>query len=190
MSVENMKKIPEQIIKLISTGKVLDLGCGRGWATDYIHKDNYIGTTDIEFHKHYLQGFNIIIHRITSDNKLPFENNQFDNIIASHIIEHLDKQEVNNAMKEIKRVLKPKGTLILITPTGYSTGFNGNWTHWRPYNHGSLTGILRGYDYKNIKWGYPKIFNYPKFIQRYGRFLKIFNEFIFNEVIAYGENQK
>jgi ubiquinone/menaquinone biosynthesis C-methylase UbiE len=46
---------------------------------------------------------------------LPFENDSFDLVYCSHVLEHV-KDEVAS-LKEMKRVLKPGGTLIIGMPT-------------------------------------------------------------------------
>ena len=47
--------------------------------------------------------------------KLAFEDNYFDRVVATHILEHL--YEPHLAIKEWKRVLKPGGTLSVLIPT-------------------------------------------------------------------------
>lgn len=45
---------------------------------------------------------------------LPFIDEQFDRVIASHVLEHLDPYDINPALVEMKRVLK--GTLHIRVP--------------------------------------------------------------------------
>lgn len=45
---------------------------------------------------------------------LPFENNSFELLWASHVLEHIEKIEL--ALSEIKRVLAPRGIAILDVP--------------------------------------------------------------------------
>ena len=45
---------------------------------------------------------------------LPFENNSYDCVFASHVLEHV--KEDRKAISEIKRVLKPSGFAILPVP--------------------------------------------------------------------------
>lgn len=49
---------------------------------------------------------------LDANNRLPFKNESFDKIIASDILEHLDRRDY--AIGEIKRVLKNKGLLFLV----------------------------------------------------------------------------
>ena len=60
---------------------------------------------------HKVQNVKFIIS--DANNKLPFKNSQFDRIICSDVLEHLNKRDF--ALSEIKRVLKPKGLLFLVT---------------------------------------------------------------------------
>jgi 2-polyprenyl-3-methyl-5-hydroxy-6-metoxy-1,4-benzoquinol methylase len=45
--------------------------------------------------------------------KIPFEDNFFDVIIAYAVLEHIDDKNIPKVMKEIKRVLKPNGHLLI-----------------------------------------------------------------------------
>lgn len=45
---------------------------------------------------------------------IPYEDNYFDVIICSHVLEHIGDERT--ALEELKRVLKPEGTAFIITP--------------------------------------------------------------------------
>ena len=45
--------------------------------------------------------------------KIPFEKNYFDGIIASAVLEHIPNKQVNYFLSEIRRVLKPGGYLLI-----------------------------------------------------------------------------
>jgi ubiquinone/menaquinone biosynthesis C-methylase UbiE len=45
--------------------------------------------------------------------RLPFEDQQFDVVISSHVIKHLDDQVLASSLGEIARVLKPGGRFLL-----------------------------------------------------------------------------
>ena len=44
----------------------------------------------------------------------PFENDQFDSIVAHHVLEHLD--DISTTMQELYRICKPSGTIHIEVP--------------------------------------------------------------------------
>ncbi len=48
--------------------------------------------------------------------KLPFKDESFDEVLASHVLEHLF--DMGGALREIHRVLKRGGKLIVVAPYG------------------------------------------------------------------------
>jgi len=96
---------------------LLDLGCNNGPLLKTIRKYNKkctcwgidiepdIMTLDIENCK----------FKIADVKNLPFDDNYFDIIFALSTLEHIE--DIDIAIKEIKRVLKPKGFVILSSPT-------------------------------------------------------------------------
>lgn len=88
--------------KIIKKKKLLNMGCGSSYHSDWINIDINSSNKDVI-------ECNII-------NGLPFENATIDVIYSSHVIEHLKENELDNVMKEINRVLKPKGILRLAVP--------------------------------------------------------------------------
>lgn len=57
--------------------------------------------------------------KIGSVLNIPYPNNQFDVVVFSEVIEHIPQGAEKQALNEIKRVLKPGGTLILSTPNAH-----------------------------------------------------------------------
>ena len=101
---------------------ILDLGAGSCQADIKIsYKVKKIFCVDIDKNNLYLASEtakkkninNIIFLNHNLNKKLPFKNNNFDKIICSDVLEHLNKRDF--ALCEIKRVLKPNGLLFLVT---------------------------------------------------------------------------
>lgn len=100
-------------------GKVLDVGCGGGVFTRGIkyYRKNLdlwgidISQKSIEFAKGISENVNFVLG---SAYKLPFKDNSFDAAVSFDVLEHLDKPTL--AIREIKRVLKPRGIFHLVTP--------------------------------------------------------------------------
>lgn len=47
---------------------------------------------------------------------LPFKDNEFFEVLASHFLEHLWSPEVIALIEEVYRVLRPKGRFVIIVP--------------------------------------------------------------------------
>jgi ubiquinone/menaquinone biosynthesis C-methylase UbiE len=52
--------------------------------------------------------------------KIPMKNNYFDGIYNLGVLEHMEKKDINLALSEFYRVLKPKGKIIIFWPSKYS----------------------------------------------------------------------
>lgn len=51
---------------------------------------------------------------------MPFEDHQFDFILASHVLEHIERGALFPVFSELHRILKPGGYLLCILPHGAS----------------------------------------------------------------------
>jgi SAM-dependent methyltransferase len=54
------------------------------------------------------------------DLPMPFLDNSFDCVLATHILEHLGKDQWVRVVADIHRILKPGGAMIAVTPHGSS----------------------------------------------------------------------
>lgn len=82
--------------------KYLNLGCGSHYHRDWVNMDISPGDPEV----------------ITCDlsRGIPAEDDGFDVVYHSHVIEHFRKDDALKFMKECHRVLKPGGTLRVATP--------------------------------------------------------------------------
>jgi 2-polyprenyl-3-methyl-5-hydroxy-6-metoxy-1,4-benzoquinol methylase len=99
------------------TAKLLDVGSGDGILIKRISDDT--GIKDIscveleDVHVKKLKTYNFKVNSFDLNTDFPYKDCSFDYIIANQIIEHL--YFTDNFMKEMRRVLKPDGILILST---------------------------------------------------------------------------
>ncbi len=113
----------EKIISLIGRGnKVLDVGCYDGMIGEKILKNNNI-VYGIDGSEKAIKSANergIIGAVCDLESELAFSDEYFDVIFAGEIIEHILDTEL--FLKELCRVLKKGGYLILTTPNAASIG--------------------------------------------------------------------
>lgn len=110
--------------------KVLEIGCGMGYYSAFLSKlANEVVATDIEFEDvtihsiglnktiDFLNKLNVKNVQVipASAESLPFEDNSFDMVFSSHVLEHVPDR--NKAIAEINRVLKPGGINFCVVPT-------------------------------------------------------------------------
>jgi len=118
---EDLPKIAKLLQKR-EAKKILDLGCGSGRHTVFLAKYGFevygidiapkgIKMTGDWLRKEKLKA-NLKIGSIYK--RLPYRNNFFDAIISTQTIHHQRIQAIRRAIKEIERILRPKG-LIFIT---------------------------------------------------------------------------
>jgi len=110
----------EPLIDYTRSGdKVLDFGCGNGRLlgafgqknikTEYIGLDNSEGLIE-EAKKKFPQAD----FQVSKSPKIPFPENNFDRVYSIAVLHHIPSNDLRaDALREIKRVLKPNGLLIL-----------------------------------------------------------------------------
>ncbi|RXK86808.1 class I SAM-dependent methyltransferase [Filimonas effusa] len=93
-------------------GKVLDFGCGaKPYQSLFTQAAQYIGVDyQNEGHSHENEHIDFFYDGKT----LPFANGEYDAIFSSEVFEHVFN--LDGIMKELNRVLKPGGSLLLTCP--------------------------------------------------------------------------
>ena len=104
---------------LVKGKSVLDLGCNSGYGTNLLSEDcksiigvdvspEAIKTAKLKYNKANLE------FQLVNGINLPFEDNSFDVITSFQVIEHL--VDYDTYFKEVQRVLRSDGILLLTTP--------------------------------------------------------------------------
>lgn len=103
-----------EIIKNLSNGTVLEIGCGSGSVTGSLSPDCKITGMDISIEMVKVVKNELNINGVVGDaEKLPFKNNVFDTVIAPEVIYYLN--DPINMIRESYRVLKNRGVFIIST---------------------------------------------------------------------------
>jgi SAM-dependent methyltransferase len=97
--------------------EVLDCGCGEGYGTNYLRLNGAKSVVGIDIdvptvnRAISLYGEPFIC---ANAEELPFTENRFDLVVCFENIEHVDDPQ--KVLREIRRVLRPNGNLLISTP--------------------------------------------------------------------------
>lgn len=97
-------------------GRILEIGFGKGRSNNFFRGDidNYF---PLDINEKYVDQKTWGQYKnatIGSATKLPFEDNTFDQVVSIYNLEHI--QDIDQALSEIRRVLKKKGEFIVALP--------------------------------------------------------------------------
>lgn len=107
--------------------RVLDLGCGEGRHVHGLYMEDGLSVVGLDIHEPSLQKARDGLSLLKTDHNtsdatfmrgnalaLPFEDNSFDAVICSEVLEHIDP--FHKVLAEIRRVLKPDGVFAASVP--------------------------------------------------------------------------
>ncbi len=100
---------------------VLDIGCGDGFMTNVL-SESCKHVVGVDSSQTGISLANSLVDASKADfilgsvNNLPFKENTFDVITLFEVIEHIPVTSLKDVIKEIKKVLKEGGVLIVTTP--------------------------------------------------------------------------
>jgi len=149
--------------------KILDAGCGIGmYGLEYALKNN-ISVIGVDLSEDKIRNAKKLKESLQAKNiqflegdltKLNFKDDSFDFIICSDVLEHIPNDE--KALKELGRVLKKNGTLLLTFPYNYehSREVMKKFGHMRPgYDESIINRMARKNDLRIEKMqGYTYFF--------------------------------
>ena len=108
----------------------LNLGCGYRPIEGYVNLDN-----------RQLPGVDVVAD---CNERLPFEDNTFDEVKASDFLEHLHNDKRIHIMEEIYGILKPNGIIDTFTPSTDGRGGDCDPTHYAFWNEVSFRYYMAG----------------------------------------------
>lgn len=144
-------------------GELLDFGCGsKPYESLFVNVSKYTGVDiENEAHNHSNENVDIYYDGIT----LPFEDESFDSLLSSEVFEHVPN--VENTMKELIRVLKKGGQILITVPFSFPE-------HEMPHDYRRLT--CGGVQQILLDHGFE-----IKSFQKYGSYSKV----VFQLIIMY-----
>ncbi len=119
-----------QIEQHESPGKVLDIGCGRGLLLDKLRKHGWtpLGTELSEDAAAFARN-RLKLPVLTQPlEEIGLPSSGFDLVILWHVLEHV--QSPRDMVREVARILKPGGTLLVAVPNFGSWEAQWSRDHW------------------------------------------------------------
>jgi 2-polyprenyl-3-methyl-5-hydroxy-6-metoxy-1,4-benzoquinol methylase len=100
---------------------ILEIGSGKGSMLSYLIGEGY-SVRGVEMEQEYIENSKILygdlpIQKVENE-LLPFPQDSFDVVLSFDVFEHIPDSD--NHLREVSRVLKPKGYYLLQTPNKYT----------------------------------------------------------------------
>jgi SAM-dependent methyltransferase len=124
---------------------ILDAGCGTGgflrWALSLDAFDGGAGldisAEAIELARRKLPNADLCVAEVA---ELPFATELFDVAVLNDVLQHIPEAQVAQSLSELRRVLKPDGTLLV--RTGGARQHRAEREDWRIYDRSTLIAAL------------------------------------------------
>jgi ubiquinone/menaquinone biosynthesis C-methylase UbiE len=132
-----------QKLYIAESDRVLDLGAGYcDFINHVVAAERHAVDIFTKLSKYAREG--VQVHNHTCTDLSEFAAHSMDVIFASNLFEHLTHAELLETLDEIRRVLRPKGRLILLQPNFkycYRTYFD-DYTHLQIFTHMGMYDLL------------------------------------------------
>jgi len=168
LSKSEQKRINLFLSKIPICNRVLELGCADGRIIDNVKADYKIG---IDFVIKPLKNVKAKVY-VSNISDLPFDDNSFDVVISSEVLEHLDTKTFHKALKEMNRVSSKyiiisvpyrEQLIQLLAQCSNCKKFYHAFLHKRSFSDNDFVEIFP--DFKIVKsFKYGTTSNIPRFL--------------------------
>lgn len=94
--------------------RLLEIGCSRGFLTQRVREELAPSTTGVDLNPEAITNACVDGLSVMDAQALAYEDESFDKIYSFHCIEHIP--DLHGAIREMNRVLKPGGRILLVYP--------------------------------------------------------------------------
>ena len=137
---DNSEACIHRIVADAAGESLCDVGCGTGALLSRIHagRPEISKLTGVDFvveDAAELPGIEYVAARIE---ELPFEDNAFDTVVCTHVIEHV--LEYRQAISELRRIARKRVIIVVPREREYRYTFNPHFNFF-PYPHSFLRAV-------------------------------------------------
>lgn len=125
--------------------RILDLGCGKGRFARALQAEGAV-VTGLDLSSAMLSEAVGVDRVRASARRLPFRSGAFDAVVAVEVFEHLDPTTWRATLCEARRVLAPRGSVVVVDKSLAS------WNAQRPWMPSFL---MKRIDERRGRWMYP-----------------------------------
>lgn len=175
---------------------ILDFGCGFGQLLLALKSLGFSSLEGAEINLPaitHLRNRGVLVHDLSKSRQF-YENRRssYDFVIMSHVLEHLPKDKIISKLKQLRKLLKKYGRLVVVVPNAQSsTGCYWayeDFTHHTLFTAGSLYYVLRAAGFSHVEFvdldctsGMPPM---KKFVQKFLLGIYHLNVAFWNKVTA------
>ena len=112
----NPRELALEAVAEAATGRVLEVGCGQGWASEWIKDELGAEVVAVDQSERMVELTRRARRRRTRRRRagrLPFEDESFDAALAAWMLYHVP--DLDRGLSELARVLRPGGRLVAVT---------------------------------------------------------------------------
>src|SRR3989338_3531278 len=146
------------IVKKLGIGSILDAGCGDGRFLGQVAKlgDNY-SLFGADYSERAIKFARLLVPQaqfsISNLSKLQYGHNSFDAVFLIETLEHIEPSNISVILKEVSRVLKKDGVLIVTVPSSLQGIPPFGSKHYQHFTSKSLTETASEYFRVNTIFG-------------------------------------
>lgn len=173
--LDNMKSYYKRLLGDVlpsdRKSRILDIGCGQGFALITLKDIGYPRVSGIEVDRQQVrscQQKNLEVKHIENTEEFLQQHPQtYDSILLLDVLEHIPHEKQLNFMKEILKALKLEGQLICTVPNANSIlasrWLYNDWTHHLSFTEYSLDFLLFNAGFTEIQTNTCEFFEPPPF---------------------------
>lgn len=141
--------------------EILDIGCGLGQMLDHLKKSGFNNLYGIDINDESINECKkkgLSVEKINDIREYACKSViKFDRIVMSHVLEHIDKEDIIDTLIHIKKyLLKDSGVFLLMVPNAQS--YTGTYWRYEDFTHsvlftaGSCYYVLKSAGFSNIEF--------------------------------------